>query len=185
MISDACAPAEAAALPANSAAMFEQLYRRVRSLARRELMRNGPYATLSPTTLVHEAYLQCAGRDALSFEDEARFLAYAARAMRGIVIDHVRSRQASKRGGGLHMTTLDTEAAESVCDADELQRVADATEALTQLDARLADIVNLKFFCGFTMSEIAAMHQVAERTVQRQWEKARIFLRSALVDADA
>ena len=76
-------------------------------------------------------------------------------------------------------------AAESISDAAHLQRVADATEALTQLDERLGDVVNLKFFCGFTVSEIAAMHHVAERTVQRQWEKARIFLRTALVDADA
>ena len=119
-------------------------------------------------------------RDALSFEDPARFLAYAARAMRGLVIDRVRARHAQKRGGAFVITSLDTEHAEQVANPEALQEIGDALDELAKLEPELAEVVDLKFFCGLTLADIATMKGVSERTVQRQWDKARMLLHRAL-----
>jgi len=121
-----------------------------------------------------------AGRADGVFPDEARFMGYAARVMRGLIIDHARSRRAEKRGGQFHLTALETDVLDQVVDARELSRIGDALDALACSEPLLAEIVDLKFFCGFSFAEIAAMQQASERTVQRRWEKARIFLHSAL-----
>jgi len=131
-------------------------------------------------TLVHEAWLQIRARDALSFEDPARFLAYAARAMRGLVIDRVRARHAQKRGGGFVITSLDTEHAEQIANPEALQDIGDALDELATLEPGLAEVVDLKFFCGLTLADIASMKGVSERTVQRQWDKARMLLHRTL-----
>jgi RNA polymerase sigma factor (TIGR02999 family) len=161
-------------------ALFSVLYDELHRLARREVRRLGDLSPLGATTLLHEAYLAFGTREVGDFPDEARFLAYAARAMRGVVIDRVRADRAAKRGGGVRMTTLDAESAEAVSDPEELLAVHDALEALEAADAKLAHVVDLRFFCGFTFAEIAQAHGVTERTVQRQWEKARLYLRHAL-----
>ena len=119
-------------------------------------------------------------RDGMAFPDRARFMAYAARAMRGLVIDHVRRRRAQKRGGLFEITALDTTVADQVADEHELQQISDALDELAKVDPALAEVVDLKFFCGFSFAEIAAMRGVSERTVQRQWEKARLYLHRAL-----
>jgi RNA polymerase sigma factor (TIGR02999 family) len=160
--------------------LFATLYDELHRLARREVYRSGSGATLGATTLLHEAYVSLAGADGAAFPDKARFMAYAARAMRSLVIDHVRRRQADKRGGGLHFTELDTTIAEQVADAAPLQSISDALDALAQVEPPLADLVDLKFFCGLTFGEIAALRGVSERTVQRDWEKARLWLQHAL-----
>lgn len=163
--------------------LFAALYDELRRLARRELERGaGAAAGLSPTTLVHEVYAGMAGRDALAFPDRQRFLAYAARAMRGFVIDSLRSRSASKRGGDFLITRLDTGIAESAAEAqaDELARLSDALDELARLEPELAEVVDLRFFCGFSLVEIAHMTGVSERTAQRSWEKARLLLFEAL-----
>jgi RNA polymerase sigma factor (TIGR02999 family) len=100
--------------------------------------------------------------------------------MRGLIIDYARRRQAQKRGGGFTITSLEGEVAEGTADAHELARISDALEGLTEVDAQLAQVVDLKFFCGFSFAEIAAARGVSERTVQRQWEKARIYLHRSL-----
>jgi RNA polymerase sigma factor (TIGR02999 family) len=148
-------------------------------LARRQLARNGRPGTLSPTTLLHEAYLQMAGRDG-SFPDEARFLGYAARVMRGLIIDYARSRGAEKRGGAFRLAPLTTDIADQVPDHHELAHISDALDNLAEHEPALAQIVDLKFFCGFSFAEIAAMQQASERTIQRRWEKARLYLHHAL-----
>ncbi|MGZ8259928.1 MAG: ECF-type sigma factor, partial [Caldimonas sp.] len=148
------------------------------------VFRSGGEVTLSTTTLLHEVFLDMSQREETRFPDQARFLAYAARAMRGVVIDHVRARQAQKRGGDLHITSLDTEAAEAVPLSDDLLPIHDALEELEAVEPELAQVVDLKFFCGFSFAEIAAMQQVSERTVQRHWDKARLVLRHALRPAD-
>jgi len=102
--------------------------------------------------------------------------------MRGLIIDYARNRHAQKRGGGFEITTLDTDIADKVADPVQLTRVGDAIDALEQVDAALAQLVDLKFFCGFSFAEIAALRGVSERTVQRDWEKARIYLHRALRD---
>lgn len=161
-------------------ALFAALYAELHRLARREVHRNGGGLTLGATTLLHEAYLSLAGAGGAAFPDKARFMAYAARAMRSLVIDHVRRRQADKRGAGLHFTELDTTIAEQVSDAAPLQSISDSLDALAQVEPPLAELVDLKFFCGLTFGEIAALRGCSERTVQRDWEKARLWLQHAL-----
>ena len=101
------------------------------------------------------------------------------RAMRTLIIDHVRERGAQKRGGGLDITSLDTQTAQDLAEP-VLSDVGIALDDLAALEPELAQIVDLKFFCGFSVAEIAAMQGVSERTVQRQWEKARTLLFRAL-----
>jgi len=165
---------------AATAELFATLYRELHRVAKRQLNAHGAGSTLSATTLLHEAYLDISRRDA-AFPDRARFFAYAARAMRGLIIDYVRERRALKRGGEFHLTQLDTGIAESAAQqTDELPRLGDALDELARADAPLAELVELKFFCGFTFAEIAAMRGVSERTVQRDWAKARLYLHDAL-----
>jgi RNA polymerase sigma factor (TIGR02999 family) len=165
---------------APSDALFAALYSELHRLARREASRAGPGGVVSPTTLLHEAYLDMSQRDSLAFPDRGRFLAYAARAMRAVAIDRARADGAQKRGGGLDITSLDTETAESVADPGMLSEIGAALDELATLEPALANVVDLKFFCGFSVAEIAALQGVSERTVQRQWEKARLLLYRAL-----
>jgi RNA polymerase sigma factor (TIGR02999 family) len=159
--------------------LFASLYGELRRIARREIKRRSG-VSLSATTLLHEAYFKMKQRDDAAFPDEPHFLAYAARAMRTLVIDYARSRQAQKRGGEFQITALTTDLPDAVADDGHLQRISDALDALASVDAPLAQIVDLKFFCGFSFAEIAAMRGTSERTVQRDWEKARVLLKSAL-----
>jgi RNA polymerase sigma factor (TIGR02999 family) len=115
-----------------------------------------------------------------TFPDRSRFMAYAARVMRGLIIDHARSRRAQKRGGQFHLTSIDADADERVIDDRELTRISDALDELAAVDRGLAEIVDLKFFCGFSFAEIAAMRRISERSTQRMWEKARIYLYEAI-----
>jgi len=165
----------------STAELFTSLYRELHRLARRQLHSSGPQLTLGATTLLHEAYLDLSQRGVV-FPDRARFFAYAARAMRGLVIDYVRERRALKRGGEFHLTTLDTFTSESVPQVDDLSPLGEALDSLAEAEPALAELVELKFFCGFGFAEIAAMRGVSERTVQRDWAKARLFLRYTMRD---
>jgi RNA polymerase sigma factor (TIGR02999 family) len=158
-----------------SDALFSALYSELHRLAKCQLARQGGAVSVSATTLLHEAYLEMAGKDSASFPDRARFMGYAARVMRGLIIDHARSRRAQKRGGRFEITSIGGEI-ENPVDDRELVRISEALDELAQADASLAEVVDLKFFCGFTFAEIAAMKSTSERTTQRQWEKARIYL---------
>lgn len=166
-------------------ALFEILYAELHRLARRELHRQGPMAGLGVTTLLHEAYLRISGREGTVFVDRARFMAYAARVMRGLIIDDVRRRHSQKRGGLFDLTTLGTQHAERVADPQTLVRIGDALDELAEIEPELAEIVDLKFFCGFSFAEIAAMRGVSERTIQRNWEKGRLYLHQAIGDSPA
>jgi len=156
-------------------ALFSALYAELHRLARRELARPGAAVSLGATTLLHEAYLDMAARDGPSFPDRARFMGYAARVMRGLIIDHARERHAQKRGGLFEITALDTDAMD-VADHRELSQISEVLDELGKVEPVLAEVVDLKFFCGFSFGEIAAMKGVSERTAQRNWEKARIYL---------
>ena len=173
---DAADRGEAAAADA----LFAALYAELRQMARRELARPGAAVSLSATTLLHEAYLDMSARDGPSFPDRARFMGYAARVMRGLIIDHARQRHAQKRGGLFEMTALDTNALENAVDHRELTQISEVLDALGKVEPGLAEVVDLKFFCGFSFAEIAAMRDVSERTVQRDWEKARIYLHQTI-----
>ena len=162
--------------PAAAEQLFATLYGELHRLARRELSRRSDNITLGATTLLHEAYLDMSARVGMVFPDRARFMAYAARAMRGLIIDYARRRYAQKRGGLFELTSLQTTVADRLTDANELQQISDGLDALAAVDPALAEVVDLKFFCGFSFAEIAAMRGVTERTVQRHWEKARLYL---------
>jgi RNA polymerase sigma factor (TIGR02999 family) len=161
-------------------ALFAALYSELHRLAKRQLARVGAPGTLGVTTLLHEAYLDMSRRDGTAFPDSARFMAYAAKVMRGVIIDYARTRRAQRRGGGFEITSLEGDVGERAADEKELGRISAALDELAVIDAGLAEIVDLKFFCGFSLAEIASMRGVSERTVQRHWEKARIYLHSAI-----
>lgn len=160
-------------------ALFTALYSELHRVAKRELARQGVAISLGATTLLHQTYIEMAAREGTSFPDRVRFMAYAARVMRGLIIDYARSRNAQKRGGQFYMTSIDG-AEEQASEGLDLTRMSFALDELARSDPGLASIVDMKFFCGLTFAEIAAVKDVSERTVQRQWEKARIYLHHKL-----
>lgn len=167
--------------------LFAALYDELHQVARRQIAKSGGLGTLGTTTLLHDAYLSMAGRDAAQFVDRTHFMAYAARAMRGLIIDYSRREQAVKRGGEFHITgslsSADIAAPRTGGDTD-LEQLSDALEQLNAIDAALVQLVDLHFFSGFALVEIAAMRNVSERTIQRDWRKARTLLRQFMrVDA--
>jgi RNA polymerase sigma factor (TIGR02999 family) len=163
---------------------FASLYAELRDIAKRELRRSGANAALSPTTVLHEAYLRLQQRRSEALESEADFIPYAARVMRNLVIDMVRRREAIKRGGGFEITTLETSTPAPVAEPSDLKTLGDAIDALSKHDPDLAQLVDLKFFCGFSFVEIARMREVSDRTIQRDWEKARMLLRRMIDGED-
>lgn len=163
--------------------LFNELYSELHRLARRELHRQGSIAGLGATTLLHEAYLSISGKDGLAFVDHARFMGYAARVMRGLIVDDVRRRRSQKRGGLFEITSLRTFHAERVADPVSLIRISDALDELAEVEPELAEVIDLKFFCGLSFAEIAAVRGVSERTIQRNWEKGRLYLHHAIGDA--
>ena len=164
---------------ASAGKLFTVLYRELHRLAKRQLARQGD-VSVSPTTLIHEAYLDMAGQEGQIFPDRGRFMAYAAKVMRGLIIDHVRNRLAIKRGGAFELTSLTTNIGDAIPDDKELAQISQVLDDLAQVDISLSQIVDLKFFCGFSFHEIAVMLGVSERTAQRKWEKARIYLHRSL-----
>jgi RNA polymerase sigma factor (TIGR02999 family) len=166
--------------------LFALLYQELHGLAEHHLQRGGSSLSLGATTLLHEAYLDIARRENVAFVDRPRFLAYASRAMRGLVIDYARSRRARKRGRQFEITLVGDEppSRQAIERAAELERLGDALEELTGIEPGLAELVDLHFFCGFTFGEIAELRQVAERTVYRDWRKARLLLHHALLPDD-
>jgi RNA polymerase sigma factor (TIGR02999 family) len=166
--------------------LFSMLYHELHRLAEANLRHAGSALTLGTTTLLHETYLNIAGRKDIAFAERARFLAYASRAMRGLVIDYARRRRAKKRGSQFEITLGSEEppSGQQLQDATELERLGEALDELGQLEPALAELVDLHFFCGFSFAEVAALRQVSERTVGRDWRKARLLLHQALLDND-
>ena len=167
---------EEAREPSEAQQLFATLYEELKRIAQRELRRGGREMTLGATTLLHEAYMSISKREGLEFPDRAHFMAYAARAMRRLVIDYARSRQSLKRGGEFEIASLPADVPEHAVDHAELERLSEAIERLARAEPRLAQVVDLKYFGGFSFADIAAMWGISERTVQRDWEKARLFL---------
>jgi len=163
--------------------LFAALYSELHRMAQRQLSRSASGVTLGATTLLHEAYLDISRHEAVVFPDRGRFMAYAAKVMRGLIIDDVRNRRAQKRGAGFEITSLDADLEHAAADDKALTRISAAVDELAAVEPALAEIVDLKFFCGFSFAEIAAMRNVSERTVQRHWEKARIYLHGTIKDA--
>jgi RNA polymerase sigma factor (TIGR02999 family) len=162
-------------------AVVARLYGDLQRLARRHMRDAGHLTLLDTTALVHEAWLRVAGSQGADFPDRRHFLAYAAQAMRSVVIDLVRARQAERRGGGQAHLTLDTAIADQLPQGDaDILRVHEALSELAELEPRLAQVVEMRYFAGLREAEIAAALGVTERTVQRDWQKARLFLAESL-----
>jgi len=163
------------------ARLYELLYQDLRRVARARLRVQKPVTLLDTTALVHESYIRLVGTGQLALADRNHLLAYAARAMRSIIIDFIRRKQTDRHGGQEAHVTLDTEVAESLphCE-DEVIRVSEALDELMQIDARAVHVVEMRYFAGMTEPEIAQALGITERTVRRDWQKAKLLLQAAL-----
>lgn len=167
--------------PVDFGEVSTELYGQLRRLARSRLAAGGRHGLLDTTSLIHESFLKLQGAGRLRIEDRNHFLAYAATAMRSVVIDFVRKRSSEKRGGDAQHVTLDTDVAEKLGASDEeILEVHNALEALAKIDERLVRVVEMRYFAGLTDAEIGAALQVNERTVRRDWDRARLLLAGML-----
>lgn len=158
------------------ALLYDDLHR----LAHRRLAA-GPAQPLQTTELVHESYLRFLRTGALEVADRSHFLAYASRVMRSIIVDLMRRQYAERRGGGALAVTLDTRVAESLTGTDaDVLRIHEVLEELAGAEPRLVQVVEMRYFAGLDEAEIAGALGITERTVRRDWQKARILLRAAL-----
>jgi RNA polymerase sigma factor (TIGR02999 family) len=165
--------------------VFESLYPDLRRVARSRLHQQGRADAMNTTTLVHESFMRLVNAHGLRLEDRHHFFAYAAKTMRNVIIDAARAHQAERRGGGAEHVTLGAEEAQQATDSgagDELLRVNDALQALDSIDPELAEVVEMRYFGGYSEAEIADCQGVTERTVRRRWDKARAWLYAALQD---
>lgn len=163
-----------------SAGLFPRVYDELKRLAHGQLGRARPMHTLDTTALVHEAYLKLVDQTHAQWQDRAHFFAVAATAMRHILINYARRRSAQKRGGEWRQVTFDEARLGPAARAETLVALDQALEELAVVDARLASVVEYRFFGGLTEAEIGCVLGVTERTVRREWSKAKAFLTRAL-----
>jgi RNA polymerase sigma factor (TIGR02999 family) len=159
--------------------VFAVLYPELRQIAHRRLRRHGGIADLATTALVHESFLRLIASDQLKLADRQHFFAYAAKTMRNIIIDFARKDMAERRGGGLAPLQLDTELADELgsnATGETLIEVNDSLLELEKVDPILAQVVEMRYFAGYSETEVAELMGTSERTVRRQWDKARLFL---------
>ena len=162
-------------------AIYNHLYADLRKRARARLARGGRNTLLDTSALVNEAFVRLAGAGGAGTEDRAHFLAYASRAMRSVVVDFARARATQRRGAGVVRISLEPEVADSTpSGAAEILRVHEALEELEQVDERVVRVVEMRYFAGLTEQEVAAALGVTDRTVRRDWEKARLILAATL-----
>lgn len=161
--------------------IFEAVYPELHRMARIRLRKHVRNTLLDTTGLVHESYLRYVQSGRLQLEDRAHFMGYAAKIMRSVIIDTVRERVAQRRGGEGRAITLSSQIATPGADAmSEILDVHEALDGLAQHDVRLVQVVEMRYFAGFTETQIAEALGIAERTVRRDWEKARLLLAEAL-----
>jgi RNA polymerase sigma factor (TIGR02999 family) len=174
-------PAKPPAAEGDVDALFAAAYRELRQLARARLRAGGRNTLLDTTALVHESYLRLLKASDARFPDRARFLVYAGRAMRSIIVDFARQRLADRRGGDVAHVTYTVQLADGgVAGEQQILQVHEALDELAKVDARMATVVEMRYFGGMTEAEIAEALGVTDRTVRRDWEQARLFLADAL-----
>jgi RNA polymerase sigma factor (TIGR02999 family) len=162
-------------------ALFAAAYGELRQLARSRLRDGGRNTVIDTSALVHESYLRFIRAGALRVPDRRAFFAYASRIMRSVIIDAVRERQAQRRGGDLERCTLDTSVADALpCGEDDVLKLHEALDALAAVEPRLAHVVELRYFMDSSEAEIADVLGVTERTVRRDWTKAKMLLAAML-----
>lgn len=162
-------------------ALFAAAYPVLERLARARLRDGGRNTLLDTRGLVHDSYLRYVQGGALRAEDRRAFFAFASRVMRSVIVSSARERAAEKRGAGRRPLTLSTNVAEQLpAGEDDILHVHEALESLAQVDARLAEVVQMRYFGGYSEQEIAETLDVTERTVQRLWLKGRLMLRAAM-----
>jgi RNA polymerase sigma factor (TIGR02999 family) len=168
-----------------SEAVMAITYRELHALARARLRSAERITLLDTTSLVHEWYVRFSGVSGLKLENRAHFMRYASRVMRSVIVDHVRRRHAGRRGSAEPRVSLSEDGAEVPADSggEEILRVHDALDDLERLDTRLARVVELRYFGGLTEPEIGLVLGLTERTVRRDWEKARLWLAQAMSEA--
>jgi len=159
---------------------YQSVYGELRKLARSHLRHQATLTHLDAPALVHEAYLRLVQRGALNAVNRRVFFAYASTVMRSVIIDYVRERAALKRGGDIEFQTLVTGFAGDVFAADEIEALHEALAQLKRIDQRVHDVVEMRYFGGLSVEEIAAVQDVSTMTVKRDWQKARAFLFSVL-----
>ncbi|MDN5924218.1 MAG: ECF-type sigma factor [Xanthomonadales bacterium] len=159
-------------------ALFSRLYPELRQLARAQM--GASEATLTPTVLVHEVYERMLGRLPVDLGERRQFFGCAARVMRSIAVDSARHRRAAKRGGGVANVTLTERMAPKLEADDELLALDEALTLLRERQPQQAQVVELHYFAGFGFAEIAALQASSERTVKREWQRARAFLHAQL-----
>jgi RNA polymerase sigma factor (TIGR02999 family) len=161
--------------------LFELLYSDIHRVARARLAENGPLTLLDPTSLAHEAYLRLEGAGRIDLDSRGRFMAYVSQVLRNVIVDFARRRSAERRGGGQANLTLNTEIAGSIGNQDDdIIRINDALDELDKSDSRLRQVVEMRYFAGLSEREIAAALDINERTVRRDWERARLLLSVSL-----
>jgi RNA polymerase sigma factor (TIGR02999 family) len=164
---------------------FARVYSELDQLAKRQLARQSHLTMLDAPGLVHEVYLRMSQQDALPGQDRRAFLAYASRAMRSVIIDYVRSRNAERHGGGQQLLTLNTGVANQNFSEPQLESLGDALESLERIDERAHRVVEMRYFGGMEIEEIAEFLSISPATVKRDWNKARAFLLHSLQSGDA
>lgn len=167
--------------PAAIGEVVALLYSDLMRMARAKLAANDTITLLDTASMVHEVYLKLQHAEHIDASCRGQFMAYAAQAMRSVIVDFARKRRADRRGGGVSDVTLATELLDGTAATDDdIERVDESLKELEAADPRLAQIVEMRFFGGLTEVEIAASLGVAERTVRRDWERARLLLAVAL-----
>jgi RNA polymerase sigma factor (TIGR02999 family) len=162
-------------------ALFSSAYAELHRLAQSRLRDHGRHLTLDTTSLVHETYLRFVHAGELRAEDRRAFFGYAAQVMRSVIINSIRDRMTKKRGGDWMPITLSTQIADNLTsDEETILKVHEALDVLEQADTRLAQVAQMRYFGGYSEKDIAETLEVTERTVQRDWEKARRILAAAL-----
>lgn len=165
--------------------IFDVTYQDLRQLARQRLSRGGRGTLLDTTALVHESFMRFANAGNLNLEDRQHFMRYASHVMRSVIVDIARAGKAERRGGDAAHVTLNIAIGDGIGDGDgeeQILRVHDALEELNSLDPRIVQVVEMRYFAGMTENEVASALGVTDRTVRRDWEKARLLLARALRD---